>query len=569
MSEHTRDAATSREWLGLAVLALPTLLVSIDVFVMLLALPHLSAALHATGPQQLWIMDTYGFLLAGFLITMGNLGDRIGRKRLLLIGSAGFGVASVLAAYATSPTMLIVARAILGIAGSTIAPSSLALISNMFRDANQRRLAIGIWLACFIGGAATGPLVGGLMLARFWWGSVFLIGVPAMLLLLALGPVFLPEYRSDTAGPLDPRSVALSLLGILPCVYGLKTCAVAGPSLKAVAAMLIGGAFLVAFILRQRRLSDPLLDLKLFGHREFRTALSCMFFGTLLMGSLMVFITGHLQLVSDLTPLATGLWMLPAMAASVIGFLSSPMLARRIAPAHLIAGGLLVSVAGLIGVATVSTDDPPVVLALCFAIINLGAGPFVSLGTDLVVGAVPPAKAGSAAALNQTSGEFGFSLGIAVLGSVGAAVYRGHLGGAPQAARDSLPAALELASRRPDGAVLASAARAAYTAQLHVAAGISAAILIVVAVVVWRGLRPYERPGRGAGGDTEPYSPATLRPARSGAAGASDAGASGRPDLQAFLGDRVAAPLAPAVRPGGESGQRGVYVFEVGAGASG
>ena len=213
------NRAGRKAWIGLAVLALPTLLVSIDVFVMLLALPRLSEALHATSTQQLWALDIYGFMVAGLLVTMGSLGDRIGRRKLLLIGAAAFGVASMLTAFSNSATMVIAARALLGIAGATLAPSTLALISNMFRNPAQRATAIGIWAGCFVVGAIIGPILGGVMLEHFWWGSVFLIGVPAMTLLLVVGPVILPEYRDPQAARLDLLSVVLSLATILPTIH--------------------------------------------------------------------------------------------------------------------------------------------------------------------------------------------------------------------------------------------------------------------------------------------------------------------------------------------------------------
>ncbi|MBX6722659.1 MAG: MFS transporter, partial [Dactylosporangium sp.] len=255
-----RPRAGRRQWAGLAVLALPTLLVSIDVFVMLLALPRLSADLGADATQQLGIMDIYGFMVSGFLITMGNLGDRIGRRRLLMAGAAGFGLASLAAAFATSPGMLIAARGLLGVAGATLAPSTLALISTMFRDPRQRSLAIGVWLVCFMGGATIGPVVGGAMLANFWWGSVFLLGVPAMALLLVLGPLVLPEDRNPDAVPPDLLSVALSLAAILPVIYGLKELARHGWQPLPAAALAAGGALGVVFARRQRALAHPLLD---------------------------------------------------------------------------------------------------------------------------------------------------------------------------------------------------------------------------------------------------------------------------------------------------------------------
>jgi DHA2 family multidrug resistance protein-like MFS transporter len=496
----TTERAGRREWIGLAVLALPSLLISIDVFVMLLALPDISEALHAGSTQQLWIMDVYSFMLAGFMITMGTLGDRIGRRRLLMIGAAGFGIASIVAAYSTSAPMLIVARGALGIAGATIAPSTLSLISTMFRDARQRSAAIGIWFSCFMGGAVIGPVVGGALLAHFWWGSVLLLGVPAMVLLLAFGRAFLPEYKAPTAGRLDPVSVLSSLAAILPIVYGLKELARSGWQPVPVAAVVVGALAGVYFVRRQRGLEHPLLDMRLFANRNFSVSLGTMFVGTMLTGALMLFLTEHLQLVEGLSPLRAGLWMLPAVGASVIAVLVSPLLARRVRPAYLISGGLVVSVIGLVLMTRIGPSYAPVMLAVAWAVSNIGAAPFVSLGTHLVLGSVPPERAGSAAALNETSGEFGFALGIAALGSVGTAVYRSGLGAhlpsgvpadASRAAHDSLAGATSVAPTLPDqvGAALLQAARTAFTDGLHAAATISAVLLLGLAICVVTMLR--------------------------------------------------------------------------------
>ena len=266
------NTATRREWAGLAVLALPTLLVSVDVFVLLLALPRLSQELHASSIQQLWISDIYGFLLAGFLVTMGTLGDRIGRRRVLLAGASAFGAASVLAAYASSPATLIAARATLGVAGAALSPSTLALIGTMFRQPRQRATAIGVWMACFMSGAAIGPLAGGVMLAHFWWGSVFLLAVPTMALLLILGPVLLPEHRDAGARRLDLGSVALSLAAILPVVYELTELARAWWRPLPALALAVGIVLGVVFVRRQRSLPEPLLDLRLLRNRSFTAA---------------------------------------------------------------------------------------------------------------------------------------------------------------------------------------------------------------------------------------------------------------------------------------------------------
>src|SRR3954468_8531774 len=223
--------ATRREWIGLAVLALPCLLYSMDLTVLNLAVPQISAQLRPSSAQLLWILDIYGFMIAGSLITMGTLGDRIGRRRLLMIGAAAFGAASVLAAFATSTSMLIGTRALLGMAGATLAPSTLSLIRTMFRDPQQRTVAISVWITSYSAGGAIGPLVGGVLLEHFWWGSVFLVGVPVMLLLLAVGPALLPEYRDPSARRLDLPSAALSLAAVLAVIYGLKRFAESGAAM--------------------------------------------------------------------------------------------------------------------------------------------------------------------------------------------------------------------------------------------------------------------------------------------------------------------------------------------------
>ncbi|WIV59621.1 MFS transporter [Amycolatopsis nalaikhensis] len=418
--------AGRREWVGLAVLALPTLLVSLDVFVLVLALPKLAAGLHADGTEQLWIMDTYGFMVAGFMVTMGTLGDRIGRRKLLLLGAAAFGVASLVAAFSTSAGMLIAARAALGIAGATLAPSTLSLIGTMFTNPRQRAEAIGIWAGCFSVGAIVGPVVGGVLLEHFWWGSVFLLGVPAMVLLLVIGPKLLPEYRDESAGRLDLPSVALSLAAILPAVYGVKELAREGVHAVPVAALLTGLVVGYFFVKRQRTLDDPLLDLSLFAGKAFRTTLGGMLLFSMLGGTTMLFVAQFLQLTQRLSPVGAALGLLPGMAASTVSFLAAPVLARRFRPSALIAGGVAVAATGMAVLAFVDPAAGPVWPALGFAVTSLGVGPMVALGTDLVVGSVPPRKAGAASALAQTVNEFGYSLGLATVGTLGNAVVRAH-----------------------------------------------------------------------------------------------------------------------------------------------
>jgi DHA2 family multidrug resistance protein-like MFS transporter len=327
---------------------------------MLLAVPHLSAALGASSTQQLWILDIYGFMVAGLLLTMGTLGDRIGRRRLLLCGAATFGLASLLAAWSTSPQMLIAARALLGIAGATLSPSTLSLITTLFRDPRQRASAVGIWAGCFVVGAIIGPIVGGVLLEHFWWGSVFLLGVPAMVLLRLVGPVLLPEFRNPQAGRLDLASVALSLGAILPIVYGLKELVRGGWQPLPVAAMVVGLVVGVMFVRRQHTLADagvdPLLELRLFASPAFSTTLGSLLANSTLAGGTMVFIAQHFQLVEGLSPLRAGLALVPGMLAAIGSFQLAPILARRVRPALLISGGLAVSVTGLL---LLTSPTPP------------------------------------------------------------------------------------------------------------------------------------------------------------------------------------------------------------------
>ncbi|GAA4171251.1 MFS transporter [Phytohabitans flavus] len=488
MNDTNPPKAGAREWIGLAVLALPSLLVAIDLFVLLLALPALSADLAPTNNEQLWILDVYGFLLAGFMITMGTLGDRIGKRRLLLIGAVGFVAASVLAAYSTSPEMLIAARALLGIAGAALGPTMLGLIGTMFQDPRQRTTAIGVWMVCMLGGIALGPVVGGVMLEHFWWGSVFLLGVPAMVLLLVLGPILLPSGGGDgrSAGRLDLASVGLSLAAILPGIYGLKELARNGWEAVPLAALAFGVAMGVVFVRRQRRLADPLLDLRLFANRALTTALVSMLINTMLPGATMVLLTQFLQLVEGLSPQDAALALIPAALAGIVSVQVAPVAARRVRPAYLIAAGMTVAATGLV---VITQSETAVGLIVGFALINFGAGPLITLGTNIVIGAAPPEKAGSAASVSQVSNEFGFALGIATMGSLAAAVYRADVAdtlpaGAPAVARDTLAGAAAVVPQLPGplgDAVLASA-RAGFTSGLHAVAAVSAVLLVGVAV---------------------------------------------------------------------------------------
>lgn len=486
--------AGRREWIGLAVLALPTLLLALDLSVTFLAIPRLSEDLGASSVQQLWITDIYGFMVAGFLVTMGTLGDRIGRRRLLMIGGVAFGAASTLAAFSVSAPMLVIARAIMGVAGATLAPSTLALISNMFRDRRQFTRAISIWVSCFMGGAALGPVVSGALLEHFWWGSVFLIAVPVLIVMLIAAPLLLPEYRDSAAGRLDLTSVALSLLAILPIIYGVKELARNGAQLVPLASLVVGLAFAVVFVRRQKRLSSPLLDIRLFGNRSIGTTLVILMFSGSTQSGVMFLVTLYLQMVAKQPPLAAGLWMMPSSLAMVAGSLIAPALARMLRPGLVVAVSLAVAAVGYLLLVFVDDAAGLVLLVAGTVVFFLGIGPVSALSNDLVISSAPPEKAGSAASLSQTSSDFGIALGVAVFGTIGTAVYRDQLTGAipagvpaaaAQTAHESIAGAVQVASTLPArvGAQLLDVARATFMTGLHAAALVSAILVLLLGVL--------------------------------------------------------------------------------------
>jgi DHA2 family multidrug resistance protein-like MFS transporter len=492
----------------LAVLALPCLVYAMDLTVLNLAVPKLSEDLQPSSAQLLWILDIYGFLVAGLLVTMGTLGDHIGRRRLLLAGAAAFAVASVLAAWSTSAGMLIAARALLGVAGATLAPSTLSLIRNMFADPRQRTVAVSVWITSFAVGGAVGPLVGGVLLEWFWWGSVFLVAVPVMALLLVLGPRLLPEFRDPAAGRLDLASAALSLAAVLAAIYGLKQLAQDGPGWLAVGCMLAGLLVGVGFVRRQRRLADPLIDVRLLGNRAFSAALTTNLLSFFVGFGALLFTAQYLQLVLGLSPLEAGLWSLPSSAGFILGSMATPLLVRRAAPVAVMAAGLALAAVGFGLLTQLPPSSGLPLLVTGSVIFSLALAPVDTLATDLAVGAAPPERAGAASAITETSAEFGGALGIAILGVIGTAVYRAQMAeavpaGVPDqaaaAARDTLGGAVAVAGQLPErvGAALLEVAREAFTQGLHLAAAVSAAASLafaILVVVLLRGVRPSSQP---------------------------------------------------------------------------
>jgi DHA2 family multidrug resistance protein-like MFS transporter len=507
----TPSRAGRKEWVGLGVLAIACVVYAMDLTVLHLAVPQLSADLQPTSAQLLWIIDIYGFMVAGLLITMGTLGDRIGRRRLLLMGAVFFGFASVLTAFASSPEMLIAARALLGIAGATIAPSTLSLIRNMFHDDRQRTTAIGIWITAFSLGGALGPVIGGALLEFFWWGSVFLIAVPVMAVLLILGPILLPEYKDPDAGRIDLLSAALSLAAVLAVIYGLKQIAQDGLEASSVVAILVGLVIGLLFLIRQTRLDDPLIDVQLFRLPSFSASLAVYTLGILVLFGAFLFIYQYLQLVVGLSPFRAGLWTLPSFVGFIVGSMLAPVLVRWIRPALVMAIGLLFGAVGFVVMAQVSADTGVAPVVISSIIFSLGMGPLFTLTNDLIIGSAPPERAGAASGISETGAEFGGAFSIALLGTLGTAVYRNEIAGSipagvpaedATAAQDTFGGAFNAAAGLPDALAndLMHAASVAFTRGMEVAAYASAAIAVgsavVAAVFLWR-------LGAPAGGEAE------------------------------------------------------------------
>jgi DHA2 family multidrug resistance protein-like MFS transporter len=503
-----RSRATTREWLGLAVIALPCLLYSMDLTVLNLAVPRLSADLQPSSAQLLWIVDIYGFLLAGSLITMGTLGDRIGRRRLLLIGAAAFGGASILTAFSASAGQLIVARGLLGVAAATLAPSTLSLIRNMFADARQRTTAIAIWVASFSAGAAVGPVVGGVLLEHFWWGSVFLVAVPVMLLLLVFGPALLPEFRDPDARRLDPLSAVLSVVAVLAAIYGLKQIAQDGVGPSPVLSIVGGLGVAWLFVRRQHALADPLIDLALFRDRAFATALSVNVLDFFIGFGIFLFIAQYLQLVLGLSPLSAGLWTVPGAVGNIVGSMLTPVFVRSVRPAFVMAGGLVLAAIGFGVLAQIHATSGLATLVVGFVLLSVGLAPLTTVSTDMIVAIAPAERAGAASSISETSAELGGALGIAVLGSIGTAVYRSQ---SAAALRGALPGAAAAGALNTIGGATAVAAhlsdplrlevlriaRDGFTQAFALVSWISAAIALATAIAAAILLRHVDQPGEG------------------------------------------------------------------------
>ncbi|WP_040742556.1 MFS transporter [Nocardia tenerifensis] len=495
-----KPLAGRKEWLALGALTLPPLVIAMDLTVLFFAVPSIAADLKPTSVEQLWMIDIYGFVLAGMLITMGALGDLIGRRKLLLIGSIVFGLASAGAAFATSPEMLIAARAVQGLAGATLMPSALALVRSLFHDDKQRRSAIAVWSTGVAAGTGIGPVISGLLLDNFWWGSIFLVNVPIIVALLVLVVALVPEFKvpRHLVGKFDPLSSLLSLAAVLTVIWGVKEWATQGFSPVRVGSIAIGLVLGAIFLLRQRRLANPMIDSKLFAYRGFAPVLVLSLLAFFCVLGFGLFSTQYLLEVVGKRPLVAGLWML---VVPVVTGMMAPLaagLVNKIRPAYVVAGAFLLIAVGFAVMTQLPSDGNLALVLVGIAAIGGGSGAILVLLTDLIVGIAPPERTGSVYGLQRTFQELGGATGIALFGSIGAAIYTrefdDHLAAGlnatlPPAVHETVGAATAVGGQLPppEGPELLDVAREAFTTSLHTSATVGIGVAVLAALfAAWR-----------------------------------------------------------------------------------
>ncbi|PYI40298.1 MFS transporter [Arthrobacter psychrolactophilus] len=493
----TPQRAGIRTWIALVVLMLPVLLVSVDNTVLSFAIPSISLALAPSASELLWMIDVYPLVLAALLVPMGSMADRFGRRKMLLIGSTGFAVVSVFAAFAPNAETLIACRALLGLFGSMLMPSTLSLIRNLFLHPAQRRTAIAVWAAGFSGGAALGPIVGGFILEHFWWGAVFLMSVPVLVPFLILAPIFVPESKDPNPGKIDLWSIALSFGAMIPAIFGIKEIAQSGLSVINLALIVVGVGLGVVFVRRQQRRTNPMMDVSLFKNPVFSGSVSANLLSIFALVGFLYFVTQHLQLVVGLSPTHAAYVLVPGLVITIISGLLVASLAGRIKPAYLVAGGLLLNATAFL-IVWQNTDGSVLGIIIAFAVLGAGVGMAETISNDLILAAAPPAKAGAASAISETAYEVGSVLGTAILGSVLAASYRmnvvipaGASGALGESASQTLGGAIEAAATLPpeQSAALLESAKHAFDSGSGTVAMVSVVLMLGAAMMCLWALR--------------------------------------------------------------------------------
>ncbi|MDN3263883.1 MFS transporter [Streptomyces sp. CSDS2] len=525
VGRHRRAAGAGADrWVVLVVLCASLLLVALDATVLHVAVPAVTEDLRPGAVELLWIVDVYPLVCASLLILFGTLGDRVGRRRVLLLGYGLFGVASALAAFAGSAPMLVLARALLGAGGAMIMPATLSILRQVFPDRRERALAIGVWSAVAAVGAAVGPLLGGFLLEHFWWGSVFLVNIPLMLVSLPVGRMLLPESRGTDGGPWDVTGALLAAGGLFGCVLGVKRLGggEAAASPVTVLPLLAGAALLFLFVRRQRHRPHPLVELRMFARPAFGTSVGCIVLAMLALVGLELVAAQYLQLVLGLSPLETGLRLLPLTVAAMAAGLAGARVLRRFGPRRMVCAGFcLTAAAVLILTAMGGTDDPPLLLA-GFVLLGFGLETTLFGAYESMLSEAPAGRAGGAAAIGETSYQLGAGIGIALLGSVMNAAYAPGLRAVPgvprpaaDAAAHSLGEAYEVAGRLGGGAgaALRRAARDSFVHGLHVTLLVSAGLLLLGALLALRLPRVMQCGEEPDGGEVELPAPREAEPA--------------------------------------------------------
>ena len=494
-TEHRKGPSRARQLGGLIVLLLPALLVSMDVSILFVASPSVAQDLAPSSTEWLWMLDSYSFVVAALLVTMGSLADRIGRRRLLMIGAVAFGAASLALAMAPSPGLFITGRILLGVGAATLAPSTLAILRDIFEEPEARRRAVASWTVAYTGGAVAGPVLGGLLLSVFEWPAVFLINLPVMALLLIAGPLLLPESKNSQESHFDLPGAALSLIALFSIVFAVKRFAEYGNDQLAWGTLVGGVVILIGFIARQRRAEHPLIDISLFRRGDFTGAVLANLLAALVMVGIGALAFTYLQSVHDLSPLQAALYALPTFIGTAVGAAVCAELAKRISPRTIIMTGFLIAAAGFAFIGATAGADSPWWFVGGYVPLTFGAAGMVSaLANTLIISTAPAERTGSAASVSETGVQLGGALGIAAFGLLSTIFYRQEMAEtAPDvsATDDSLAEAESAANHLPtdQATALLDAASSAFASSMGTVAFIIAGLSLAAAILTGALLR--------------------------------------------------------------------------------